>query len=119
LQGPAAPSTLEVYLDRWTHYFATDPDWCSVFCLFYAKGGAEPEPLAHHVFCRRLAAALAPMWVEPVAGLNKPRKLEQPAHPRYGLGGPLMCAYFFLGFGGASAAAGGRCPARSLASRSL
>jgi excisionase family DNA binding protein len=65
LQGPAAPSTLEVYLDRWTHYFATDPDWCSVFCLFYAKGGAEPEPLAHEFFCRRLAAALAPMWVEP------------------------------------------------------
>src|SRR5262249_16391920 len=61
--GPAPPSTLEAYLDRWTQYFATDPCWHSVYCA--ARGDSEPDPLAHHIFCRRLAAALAPTFVEP------------------------------------------------------
>ena len=30
--GPAPPSTIEAYLDRWTDYFATDPCWHSVYC---------------------------------------------------------------------------------------
>ncbi len=63
--GPAPPSTMEAYLDRWTHFFATDPGWNQTFSVLKAQGGPAPDPLAHHTFCRRLAAALAPMFVEP------------------------------------------------------
>ena len=54
-----------------------------------------------------------------VAGLNKPRKFEQPGKPLIGAGRAIQHAYFFLGFGGPSTGGGGRWPARSLASRSL
>ena len=60
--GLAPPSTIEVYVDRWTRYFATDPCWLSVYRA--AQGEAEPDPAAHLAFCRRLAAAVAPHVVE-------------------------------------------------------
>jgi len=61
--GPAVPSTIDVYLDRWTDYFATDPCWYNIVCALKKRVGSEPDPTTHHVFCRRLAAAVAPMFV--------------------------------------------------------
>src|SRR5262249_49163207 len=63
--GPAPPSKLEEYLDRWTRYFAEDPGWSNTFRV-HAKAppGGELDPLTRHVLSRRLAAALAPEHVE-------------------------------------------------------
>ena len=40
---PAFPSTIEVYLDRWAHYFATDPCWYSVYRATPSAPWAPPS----------------------------------------------------------------------------
>jgi hypothetical protein len=64
--GPALPSTFEVFLERWARYFAADSFWSNVYSK--TRRESEPDPLAHHAFCRRLAAALAQPLLEPCGG---------------------------------------------------
>ncbi len=61
--GAAAPSTIDVYLDQWTDYFATDPCWYNIVCALKKRAESEPDAPTHQVLCRRLAAAVAPMFV--------------------------------------------------------
>lgn len=63
--GWAPPSTLEAYLDRWTDYFAADPRWRQILSVLQERCDSSPDPLTHRAFCRRLAAALLPPFVEP------------------------------------------------------
>ena len=61
--GAAAPCTIDVYLDHWTDYFATDPCWYNIVCALKKRAESELDAPTHHVLCRRLAAAVAPMFV--------------------------------------------------------
>jgi hypothetical protein len=62
--GPAPPSTLDAFIERWAEHFATDPAWLNIFQSRPGGDRTEPDPLEHSTFCRRLALALAPAYVE-------------------------------------------------------
>lgn len=63
--GLAPPSSIEGYIDRWSIFFAADSTWRRIFCVqMKVERVSDVDPLAHQVFCRRLAAAMTPMCVE-------------------------------------------------------